>query len=634
MDTQDSTSERQRPTKPPHVRPWIWALLAAVLTLATYLPSLAGEFVWDDVVLIENSPATMGGRPLRQFFLEPFWEADSLTPHRNLYYRPLVNLSYALDYRIHGLNSAGYRITNFAFHLTNVVLLFCLLRRMGTTGFVAALFSATWALLPRLAENVAWISGRTDVFAATGVFAALLAWGERTRRLWLCAVFLSLGLLCKETACAGLVALLVLELSGRPRRVNDKLQRIFLLIGPAVGWLLLKVRVSGLLPTGAVPQPAKIRILTSLEAIGRYTLMVFDWLRPRAEIGVIGQPSVAFAAVGAFMCLATLWGVAWTWRHAAPWPKAALVGALAALLPVLHFVQLTIDVNAADRFLYLPVALLLLFIGSVPKARDLRITQVLMGLVLLTSVPITVARAKSWTKPLDLWEREYQSTGGQCRTCRVELGKILVDSGDFGASLRMYQDLFRSTLSKGTVPALIPLNMGMLFNRLGDNERAFRLLRDLVKSQPEVPKYWRELAAVQTARFDFDAAETSAQRALQLMPTYADAQSSLKLIQSVRSKISKLNDPAIPAAERARILGACGRTREAESAWLEALSSNPSEEDLERGLRFVADIGSARAVATVLDKYAGQLEQFQVVTNRLRDKRQLHLKLVKLGLTH
>ena len=143
--------------RPQLVRPWIWALLAAVLTLATYVPALAGEFVWDDTSLIRQSTGAEAQRPFSDYFTKPFWGPSGLSPQLSLYYRPLVTVSYDVDRSIHGLNSAGFRITNYAFHLANVILLFSLLMRLGTSAMTAALMSAAWGVLPRLSESVAWI---------------------------------------------------------------------------------------------------------------------------------------------------------------------------------------------------------------------------------------------------------------------------------------------------------------------------------------------------------------------------------------------------------------------------------------------------------------------------------------------
>ena len=45
-------------------------------------------------------------------------------------FRPLVNLSYAADYSLWGLDPFGYHLTSVALHMANVALLFALVWRM------------------------------------------------------------------------------------------------------------------------------------------------------------------------------------------------------------------------------------------------------------------------------------------------------------------------------------------------------------------------------------------------------------------------------------------------------------------------------------------------------------------------
>lgn len=615
------------------VRPWIWALLAAVLTLATYVPALAGEFVWDDTSLIGPSTGGEAKRPFTDYFTKPFWGPSGISPQMNLYYRPLVAVSYDIDRSIHGLNSAGFRITNYAFHLANVVLLFSLLMRLGTSGMTAALMSATWGVLPRLSESVAWISGRTDVFAATGVLAALLVWGDRRRRMALAATFLTMGLFCKETAIAGVVAVLFLEFSqsaaGNRRRT---LTRAACYLSPALAWFVLKTRVSGALPSGFGHQTTSTRILTFFEAIGRYLCMVLDWLHPRAEIGVMGEPSSPLAGLGmvAFVALGTF--LFWLWPRSSNWSRAFLLGALAAIAPVLHVVQLTLDVNAADRFLYIPLAFLVLVIGASSSSKHSRITQSVFVLVLLSSIPVTVGRAKIWTDPVTLWTDEYRKSEGRCRTCRRELTRIQADAGDFAPALRMIQTLMSDTLPQRNTPALVALDMAVLYSKLGDYTRANRLLLMLVGDQPTIPSFWRELAAAQAARFDFDAAESSAKHALTLMPSYEKAQIAVRLIEKLRVDALKLNDPATSDIERANFYTTSGRISDAEPLWLKILANSASPDEVENAFEFIANLGTSAAASLALEQHGQRLRAYPLLATQIHEKHALHAQLARLQL--
>jgi hypothetical protein len=89
-------------------------------------------------------------------FTKPFF---GTTP----FYRPLLLVSFILDYQLWGLNAFGYHFSNVLLHALNgfmVCLLSFLLFKQKTFALIAGLLFATH---PIQTEAVAWISGRNDV---------------------------------------------------------------------------------------------------------------------------------------------------------------------------------------------------------------------------------------------------------------------------------------------------------------------------------------------------------------------------------------------------------------------------------------------------------------------------------------
>jgi hypothetical protein len=102
------------------------------------------------------------------------WEPFGLG---NSHYRPVVALTLAADYEIHGVRPRGY-------HETNLILLslcglasFALLRRLGCGSLAAFLASLAWLVHPMSASSAAWCAQRTDsvmaIFYLLAVRAAL-----------------------------------------------------------------------------------------------------------------------------------------------------------------------------------------------------------------------------------------------------------------------------------------------------------------------------------------------------------------------------------------------------------------------------------------------------------------------------
>ena len=103
-----SRSKARRTVPPPDVAArvprasragWVWGAALACVTLLVYANSLKGPFVFDDLLsVVENASIRDLSRP-----------GAVLQPERELPTagRPLVNLSFALNYAVGGLGVTG-----------------------------------------------------------------------------------------------------------------------------------------------------------------------------------------------------------------------------------------------------------------------------------------------------------------------------------------------------------------------------------------------------------------------------------------------------------------------------------------------------------------------------------------------
>ena len=173
---------------------WVAAGLALV-ALAAYAPALRLGFLSDDFLILSTLQRLGGLRNWVAFFDESFYD----------YYRPLVFLSHALDWRFWGLTAAGFHFTNVALHALNTALVFLLVRRLATRPSAAAA-AVVFALHPANQESVFWIAGRFDLLSTAWVLLALLAlWMTRRWSMGLAAAAFGLALLSKESALTFLV---------------------------------------------------------------------------------------------------------------------------------------------------------------------------------------------------------------------------------------------------------------------------------------------------------------------------------------------------------------------------------------------------------------------------------------------
>ena len=89
---------------------------------------------------------------------------------------PLTWLSWAIDFKLWGLDPSAYHRTNVLLHALNAGLLFLVARRLlhSTWGALAA--ALLWALHPMRVESVAWVNERRDVLSGLFYLLAILTY--------------------------------------------------------------------------------------------------------------------------------------------------------------------------------------------------------------------------------------------------------------------------------------------------------------------------------------------------------------------------------------------------------------------------------------------------------------------------
>ena len=112
-------------------------LLLLLATALLYLPTLSAEFVgFDDEDYVKANPDVQQPDVRRIFDLRHTTLAD---------WTPVVTLSYALEYRLFGLDARAYHATNLLLHLACVVLMYFFLRDLEVSASLA-LLGALWSL--------------------------------------------------------------------------------------------------------------------------------------------------------------------------------------------------------------------------------------------------------------------------------------------------------------------------------------------------------------------------------------------------------------------------------------------------------------------------------------------------------
>ncbi|TAK58379.1 MAG: tetratricopeptide repeat protein [Bacteroidetes bacterium] len=146
-------------------------LLIVACIAIVYFQAFSFDFVsYDDYDLIVYN---------EEFLSNPGNILTSFTTHaftgkraESVYYRPVLQSSYILDYTLWGLRPTGYHLTTLIAHILTSILLFFLLNKLFHRNLFALVGSLLFALHPAQTEAVAWVAGRNDVLL--GLFIVLM----------------------------------------------------------------------------------------------------------------------------------------------------------------------------------------------------------------------------------------------------------------------------------------------------------------------------------------------------------------------------------------------------------------------------------------------------------------------------
>jgi tetratricopeptide (TPR) repeat protein len=442
-----------------------------VLIIVTYFSAIDGPFQYDDHHSIVDNPHIRSLQGAVSFLWSP--QSFSEDP-RSAMYRPLVLISYALNYALHGYETSGYHLLNIAIHLLNCCLVYLLVRRFDGGLVGAATASALFALHPVNGEAVVYISSRSESLCATFYILAVLLYrpveGSRSgldRWTVLSTVSFAFALMSKSVAITLPALLLVSELlrhraDGVPSRLRQLLTRHwpFLLIS-SLYLLSTADVVSRAIDSDSVRGLAQ-QLGTQTKALVYYASL----LSLPAKLSVEHQFSVApgLLSIDVMVPGLVILSVAvttWRCRSALGARSVWTVWPLIVLLPTL-VIPLNVLVN--EHHLYLPLIAFAALLGAVfEKLIDSRRHIGLLAAAILIALYATLSHERSlvWRDSFTLWS-DALVKGPYMPRPHVYVGDSYHSGGEYGRAVTEYR-----TALEIHPEVLSPLDRVVALNNMG-----------------------------------------------------------------------------------------------------------------------------------------------------------------------
>lgn len=186
---------------------WFCFPLIVFLVIIVYYPTFTGGFILDDRPLIENNSYITKTHSIVSYLSQEDGITDDWDKHNyhTGYYRPLVNLTYWMDYKLWDMKACGFRITNLILHILSCLVLFKILVLSVGNWRTAFLAVAIFALHPVNTESVSLITSRNNILVTLFILLSLYfyinAWRENNRIVFpISAFFFLCAVLSKEFA--------------------------------------------------------------------------------------------------------------------------------------------------------------------------------------------------------------------------------------------------------------------------------------------------------------------------------------------------------------------------------------------------------------------------------------------------
>ena len=548
----------------------IISLFAAI----AYIPTFSGEFILDDNPLIKNNSYIKTEHALSSYLLQEDGITDAtrgLGKYHTGYYRPLINLSYRIDYKIWGMRAPGFRATNLILHLLTCLILYHLIVLFVNDQKAALLAALLFAVHPVNTESVSWVTSRNNIMVTLFSLLSFYFYIQALRsegylRTLISASFFMLAVLSKEFAVMLAPIMFLYErFFGVTRR---SIRKKFFTYLPYI-FILLVYFLLRQSATGAFLSPKNMDAALWPKIYFAPYLIVHNLicvLFPyRLHSFSVGYPDsfLHWKALGAILLLLLLGIILWKNRNN-KWAVFSYLSFLVSLIPVLNIVSTSASSLIGMRWLYFPMSFL--FIGvawiiqnTLSKKLSLALTCVSFVLVYFGSYTY-ILNEGLWQNERDFFHREVlQFNNPRYYSGLAELyldERRYADAEKyFRESLKYYPNDARSyinysallidtdrpkaalsVLSKAKSLTMTHDELGEWFNNTGmahfklkNGRRAVKNFRKAVMYSPDQALFWGNLGGAYGSMGDYENAISSLTKGLEIAPDSVELSINLAL---------------------------------------------------------------------------------------------------------
>ena len=522
--------------KAPKDKMYTGVLVAAILltTIIVYSNSLNNGFVkWDDDKYVSNNEdiRQLDGQSILRFFTTNYLRM----------YQPITMISYALDYKIGGLNALTYHRTNCIFHLLNVLLVFYVILLLTKQTAIAAISALFFGVHPLHVESVAWISERKDLLYSFFYLSSLITYilyrkRNNSYRLYFLSILFFLLSLFSKSAAVTLPLILVLTdyyLNPKLPFKNNLDKTPFFALSVVFGVVsLMSQRVIGSNWDYVIGYTILDRLFMGAYA---FTFYIVKSIFPFGLSAIHPLPLKSAGLLPILYYISGLTFILFPWilikvfksRVDETLRKDVIYGALFFFLTIVLVIFIPVgQAVVAERYTYVPYIGLFMILGRVylylgerkyTFSSKLRYAPAaVIGIMLIVFAHGAYARNTVWRDTPTLFSDvidKYPETG----IAYNNRGNVRRDQNDFQGAMEDYNKAIELNYNDAYN------NRGILRNRMNDYKNAIEDFNRALhgKSDRDIAHYNKGIAKLNLG--DFSGAVEDFSKAIEINPQYSDA---------------------------------------------------------------------------------------------------------------
>jgi len=493
----------------PKLKDFLIFLTFAFLGFIIYSNSLESPFLYDDRSII----------PYDKWNIIPYYYYLSKNDFVNLLKslidsnRPILILSFILNYKIGGLNPFSYHLVNLIFHVLTAFLIYLTIKNITSEKLLIPFLSASVFLVhPIGVESVTYISSRSSILSAFFYMIPFYLLSRRNGKksngslYYVCSLIAYLASLgCKEIGITLPLMLLIYDYfflsMGDKKRLFRSIKKFHIplaILALVIIFLKFKFALT-LVSPDHTKRELYPHILTEIYIFAPYLIKFFLPMNLNIDpdfplVSSFLQTQVIISS----MILAALILLLWCFRKSSKLISFAIAWTLITISP--HFLIRLKDLMA-ERWLYLSLVGLSFFTDAILlKALNIfqkRTAKIIFRNGILTGLILTIGffslltfkRNLVWNSEVALWSDAVKKSPAKDRP-HVNLGKAYFDNGMIKEALAE----FKKAIEINPFSGQGHYNLGNCYYRIGRTDDAIAQYKIAVSINPYYSLAYNNLA--------------------------------------------------------------------------------------------------------------------------------------------